>query len=170
MRKLFVGLLFFFSECGYTLRTVEKFDYHTIYIPVFQNKINISEDSPNRQIYYPGLEVELQKVLKKRIRYEGTLVTVSEPEDADLTLEGEVLDFDRQALRYSEDEDVEEYRVSVKVRLKLYERENLLWEDTLVGEDSYILAGSHAKTESQAVNDALEDLAIKIVDRIVENW
>jgi outer membrane lipopolysaccharide assembly protein LptE/RlpB len=170
VRRLFLATLFLLSGCGYTLRTGHEFSYHTIYIPVFQSKIDISQDSPSRQIYYPGLEVELQKVLKERIRYEGTLVTVSDSPEADLILDGEIIDFDRQALRYSRDEDIEEYRISVKVRLRLYEGEKLLWEDTLVGEDSYLLSGSYTKTEAQAVEDALKDLAIKIVDRIVENW
>lgn len=170
MRRLFLAGLFLLTGCGYTLRSAEKFNYHTIYIPVFQNKVDISQDSPARQIYYPGLEVELQKVLKERIRYEGTLTTVSEPQSAELILDGEILDFDRQALRYSREEDIEEYRISVKVRIRLYEGEKLLWEDTLFGEDSYILSGSYAKTEAQAVEGALKDLAIKIVDRIVENW
>ena len=170
MRRLFFLCLFILSGCGYTLHTASKFSYHTIYIPVFQNRINIAQDAVNRQLYYPGLDVELQKILKERIRYEGTLETVSSPQSADLVLEGEILDFNRQALRYASNEDVEEYRVSIKVRLRLLQGEDLLWEDIFSGEDSYILAGANAKTEAQAVTDALKDLARKVIDRIVENW
>ncbi len=170
MRRLFFLCLFILSGCGYTLHTTKEFSYHTIYIPVFQNRINIAQDTVNRQLYYPGLDVELQRILKERIRYEGTLKTVSSPQSADLVLEGEILDFNREALRYASNEDVEEYRVSIKVRLRLLKGEDLLWKDIFTGEDSYILTGANAKTEAQAVSDALKDLAIKVVDRIVENW
>lgn len=170
MRRLFFLCLFILSGCGYTLHTTKDFSSHTIYVPVFENRINIAQDAVSRQLYYPGLDIELQKILKERIRYEGTLKTVTSLQDADLVLEGEILDFDRKALRYASNEDVEEYRVSIKVRVRLLKEGDLLWEEIFTGENSYILSGANAKTEAQAVTDAVKDLVRKIVDRIVENW
>ena len=46
----------------------------------------------------------------------------------------------------------------------------LIQETSFVGEDTYTLSGAFAKSESSAQTGAIEDLARRIVERIIEDW
>jgi hypothetical protein len=68
---------------------------------------------------------------------------------------------------------VEEYRLNLVVNLKLWDnKENkLVWqENRFTGETTYFTMGPQAKSEDSAMNDALTDLARRIVERTVEQW
>ena len=170
MRKYLLFLFLLASGCGYTLKNVNQTPYKTIYIPTFQNKISIQADSPEHKLYYAGLEIELDSVLKRRFRYDGNILPVSRPQDADVILEGTILDYSRDALRYSSDEDIEEYRINIKTNIRLLKGDKQLWQEDITGDSTYFLTGPNAKTESEAIEATLEDLARRIVDRVVVGW
>src|SRR3989339_757505 len=57
--------------------------------------------------------------------------------------------------------------------LELFDAENqeIAWSETsFAGEATYFLTGSQASTEESAVNDAIIDLAKRVVERTVEDW
>ncbi len=158
------------TGCGYTLRGREHVPYDTVFVPVFDSEITIHEDAPGVRLYFSGLEVELEEILKRRFRHDGGMLAVSRPEVADIVLEGAILSYEREALRYARDESVEEYRLRVRARVKLIQDEELVWDEEIRGETTYLTVGAHAVTELAAVREALEDLSRRIVDRIVEDW
>ena len=43
-------------------------------------------------------------------------------------------------------------------------------ESNFVGETTYFTSGSLAKSENVAIQDALTDLARRIVERTIEDW
>ena len=86
---------------------------------------------------------------------------------------GELLDYERAALRYTDNQDVKEYRINLAVRLALWnvKANKLEWEEgSFVGDTTYFISGATAKTEKTAIDDAIKDLAKRIVERAVEDW
>jgi hypothetical protein len=174
----FIGLLgicaFGLAGCGYTTRSLITQDYQTIYVRPFVNKISITGDtSVARQYktYYPLLENDITRRVIDQFILDGNLRIVKE-EDADLILEGELVNYRKDALRYTgaDDKQVEEYRISLVVNLRLYDvsAQSLLWKvNNFVGDTTYFL---QAKSESQAISEAVSDLARRVVDRAIDIW
>ncbi|MCM8778519.1 MAG: LPS assembly lipoprotein LptE [Candidatus Omnitrophica bacterium] len=157
--------------CGYTTHSVLPSSFKTIYIPTFVNKIKFEGNLPEYKTYYPGLEIKITNAIINRFIYDGNL-RIARDEEADLRLEGELVDYLKQPLRYSEANEIEEYRISLIVNLVLKDREgNLLWkESNFIGDTTYRLSGPFAKAEQRAVDDAVNDLARRVVNRTIENW
>ena len=92
---------------------------------------------------------------------------------ADLALKGELVEFRRDALRYTNNDEVDEYRINIVVNLSLWDKKNdkLSWEEkNFTGSATYFVTGAQAKSEEQAVQDAIKDLSRRIVERVVEQW
>lgn len=165
--------------CGYTTGSLLPASIKTIYIKTFTNRIDITaelDETSRYKTYAPYLEVNISKKIIDRFIYDGNLRVVSQ-ENADLMLTGELIDYDRQPLRYDVDDEVEEYRLSLVVRLLLQNltKKEIMWEETsFIGDTTYFASattGSVAKREeTAALSDAIEDLARRVVERVVEMW
>lgn len=165
--------------CGYTTGSLLPASIKTIYIKTFTNRIDITaelDETSRYKTYAPYLEVNISKKIIDRFIYDGNLRVVSQ-ENADLMLTGELIDYNRQPLRYDVDDEVEEYRLSLVVRLLLQNltKKEIMWEETsFIGDTTYFASattGSVAKSEeTAALSDAIEDLARRVVERVVEMW
>ncbi len=162
--------------CGYTTRSMMDPSIKTIYVKPFENKIEFgSLDNVYSKLktYYPHLETDITNAVVDRFLFDGNLKIVKQ-EDADVILKGELVDYRRDVLRYTEDEEnVEEYRLNIVVNISLWNtKENkLLWqENNFTGETTYFISGSKAKSEAAAIKDGITDLATRIVERAIENW
>ncbi len=161
--------------CGYTTRSMISSKYRTIYIEPFLNKIDItreSEVSSKYKIYRPSVETEIYKAVVNKFLFDGNL-KLAKTDTADLILKGEVTEFRRDPLRYTESDDVEEYRINLVVNLSLYDTalNTLVWEEKgFTGDTTYFTSGTSAKSEESAVVEALSDLSRRIVERTVEQW
>ncbi|MFA5410886.1 MAG: LPS assembly lipoprotein LptE [Candidatus Omnitrophota bacterium] len=183
MRKssLWLGiiLLLTLAGCGYTTRSNISLKYTTVYITPFTNKIDITQETSigsRYKIYRPLLETDVTRAVNTRFLLDGNLKPIRK-ESADLILKGELVEFNRDAVRYSDDDEVEEYRINVRVNLSLWDtKENkLVWEEkNFTGTASYFTSfyavSAERKTEGAAVNEAITDLARRIVERTVEEW
>jgi len=140
----------------------------TIYVPNFVN--NISQSS--RYSYESGLEIDVTNAVIDRLIYDGNLRVVKE-ENADAVLIGEVIGYEQESLRYNELEGVEQYRLFITTRLTLQKRETeeiIFQESNFTGDTEFFIEGGSAISERAAADNAIEKLAKKIVDRIVEDW
>ncbi len=184
MKKIYIVVFLtacslFLSACGYTTRSSISNKFRTIYITPFINKIDITREmnAENKyKIYRPSLETDVTVSVTNKFLFDGNLKPVRE-QTADLILKGEVVDFARDPLRYSDNNDVQEYRVNVRVNMSLWDNQEnkLLWEENgFTGYTNYFTSfypvASERKDESVAVNQALEDLARRVVERAVEEW
>lgn len=180
LRLLFLGTLAIFvimqlASCGYTTRSMIADKYRTIYISPFANKIDITKETDvasKYKLYRPLLDTDITKAVVNKFLFDGNLRPVKS-ENADLTLKGEIIEFRKDPLRYSDDEEVEEYRVNLVVNLTMWDdkEDKLLWEENgFTGLTSYFTTGREAKSEATAINDAIDDLARRIVERAVEQW
>jgi hypothetical protein len=171
----FLLLIFMFSGCGYTTRSLIVDKYRTIYIQPFVNKVDISNEGyqgNKYRIYRPTLETDITQSVVNKYLFDGNLRPISN-EEADLVLKGELVEFRRDPLRYDDNDTVTEYRLNIVVNLSLLDKKEnkILWkEDNFTGDTTYFTTGSNAKTEGVAVSDALSDLSRRIVERTVEQW
>jgi len=171
---VFLGLLLFISGCGYTTKTMLPEDIKTIHVEIFKNDIDITKEVSEKdkyEVYRPNLEVDLRDAIIERVFLDGHL-KVESRDFADAVLEGEIVQFRKDPLRY-QNKDVEEYRISLVCDLRLEgmkDSEVLLEEESITGDTSYFTTGSLEKSETEALDEAMKDLARRIVNRIVENW
>lgn len=168
-------LITFLSGCGYTTRSLVSDKFLTIYVAPFVNKINITNEANTAnkyRLYRPMIETDITKYVNNRYLFDGNLKPAKE-ELADLILKGEMVEFRKDPLRYLDNNDVSEYRINLVVNISLWDRKEnkLLWqENNFTGDTTYFATGLQAKPEDIAVNDALNDLARRIVERTVEEW
>lgn len=168
------------TGCGYTTRSMLYGKHKTIYIAPFLNKVDITQEaySANKyRIYRPMLETDITKKVINRYLFDGNLKPVKE-DQADLALKGELIEYRKDPLSYtSNNENVTEYRINIYVNISLWDKkeDKPLWqENSFNGNYSYFTnfaPGNAVKiTEDTAVNNAIEDIARRIVERTVEQW
>ena len=163
------------AGCGYTARPGLVSYLRTIYVKPFVNKIDLTELTTNYQrfpLYRHGLESNVTTAVVNRFQFTGLLRPASS-EKADSRLEGELVEFRRDALRYNASQQVEEWRLSVVVNVQFYDlHTNVLeWEEArFTGDTTYFELGANTESESAALDRAVQDLARRIVERTVENW
>ena len=168
-------LLVTLGGCGYTTHPLITNTFKTIHVEPFVNKIDITKEiyaSAKYRIYRPSLESDITRVVTDKYLSDGNLRPSPEA-TADLFLKGEVTEFRRDPLRYDNSNNVTEYRINLIVNISLWDKKEnkLLWQEiNFTGNTTYFTTGSLAKTEDSAVNDALADLARRIVELTVEQW
>jgi len=171
----FAFLIFCLTGCGYTTRSMIQGKFKTIYVEPFVNKVDFTQEaySGNKyRIYRPTLETDITRSVSNKFLFDGNLKPTKEA-SADLILKGELIEFRKDPLRYNENNDILEYRINLVVNLSLWDKnENkLLWQENgFTGNTTFFTTGTLAKSEDTAVNDALNDLARRVVERTVEQW
>ncbi len=159
------------SGCGYTTSSTLPSSIKTIHVESFKNTIDFAQEG-HRNIYLPLLEVKVQNAIINRFLFDGNL-KIAEAARADIILKGELISYDRTVLRYTDDEDAQEYRIHITVSLELWNSKNqeVSWKEPgFVGEATYFVTGALAKSEESAVDEAITDLARRVVERTVEDW
>jgi len=168
-------LCFNILGCGYTTRALISQNFKTIYINHFVNKIDITKETDaatKYKLYRPNLENEITQLVINRYLIDGNL-RPQKNEWADLELKGQLIEFRRDPLRYLDNDEVEEYRISIAVNIELWDKKQnqIIWkENNFRGEATYFTVGPSAKPESTAIEEAIQDLARRIVERTVEQW
>jgi hypothetical protein len=163
------------AGCGYASRSIFSEKFKAIYIEPFVNKVDFTEETyvANKyRIYRPMLESDITRSVIDRFLFEGSLRPVKE-EDAELVLKGQLTEFRKDPLRYSDDDEVIEYRINIVVNISLWDKRGnkQLWEENnFIGDSTYFTTGIQAESEEAAINDALKDLARRVVERTVEEW
>jgi hypothetical protein len=161
--------------CGYTTRPGLASHLRTIYVKPFANKIDVTRLTTGFErfpIYRHQMEVDITSAVISRYQFTGLLRPAS-AERADCRLEGELVDFRRDALRYDASQEVEEWRLNVVVNLRFFDQatQTLLWEEgRFTGDTTYFALGANAESEATALDRAITDLAKRIVERTVEAW
>ena len=159
------------SGCGYTTSSTLPSSIKTIHVEPFKNNIDFAQEG-HRNIYLPLLEVKVQNAVINRFLFDGSL-KIADAGRADIILKGELISYERTVLRYTDEEDAQEYRIHITVSLELWNTKNqeVSWKESgFVGEATYFVSGSLAKSEESAVDEAITDLARRVVERTIEDW
>lgn len=175
LATIFVLCTLVYSGCGYTTRAYIG-PYQKIYVAPFRNRIDIANaksEYSRYMTYYPLLESTITQAVVNRFIFDGSL-KITREEDADAVLKGELVSYERGAMRYAENnEDVTQYRVTLVVNIGLYNADTgaQIWQkNNLAGDSNYYTTGSQAKSEKSALDDAVSDLARRVVEEFVEAW
>lgn len=175
LSAVLISCSFLLASCGYTTRSLIATRYSTVCVEPFSNKIDIAKEAESYSkytVYKPLLESDVTRKVIDRYIFDGNLKP-TDKETADLILSGEIVEFRRQPLRYTDSDNVEEYRLSIVVNMRLKEADGdrTLWqENNFAGEATYFTTGAEAKSEEAAIADAVDDLARRIVERTVDQW
>ncbi len=163
------------SGCGYTARPGLPAHLRTIYIKPFTNTIDVTALPTGDQrfpLYRHHMEVDLTNAVINRYQFTG-LLRPANASQADCRVEGDLIEFRKDPLRYNASQQVEEWRLNLVVNLRFYERGATApeWEETrFTGDTTYFALGANTESEAAALDRALNDLARRIVERTVENW
>ena len=161
--------------CGYTTRPGLPSYLRTVYVKPFSNQIDITRLSSGDErfpIYRHQMEVDLTNAVINRYQFTG-LLRSARVETADCRLEGDLIAFRRDPLRYNTSQQVEEWRLNIVVNLRFYDQKKseVLWEEqSFTGDTTYFALGAKTESESAALTRAITDLAKRIVERSVEVW
>ena len=180
MRKTIFSLaLFLFtlpvmSGCGYTTKSMLPENIRRVHVPPVKNSIDLSSEISDKtpfRVYRPGLEVDITNSIINRFIFDGQLKVTSD-EKADARLEATLVDYRRDALRYSAGENIQEYRLSVTIDAMLVQKSDkkVLWHERVTGDTTFFLSGPRALSEDQATAKAVEDVARRVVEKTIEYW
>lgn len=175
LAAVITAIVVFFSGCGYSTTSLLPSNLKTIHVDNFENLIKIDAEQSNMRMYRgyrPGMEAVITRTIIDKFLFDGNLKVTADP-DADLVLKGELIDYKRDTIRYGTNDVTEEYRIKLVINMKLTEGKTgkPVWEEkSFTGETTYRTGGQLVKTEDQAVRDAEDDLARRVVERTVEAW
>lgn len=170
-----IFFIFMFSGCGYSGRSLLAPNLKTIYVDNFKNAIAVGREVTEDKkyaLYRPGIENDITNAIVDRFTFDGNLM-ISQKNKADIALEGALTNYVKEALRYDNADNVEEYRIRIVVDMKLIENPGgkIMWtEKGFAGEATYNTIGRYAASEDTARGEAIKDLARRIVERTVEGW
>ena len=159
MAVILLGLI---SGCGYVTEAYNlPANLKTVYVDTFSN----NSDQSN-------IENELRIRLANAFQDEGHL-KISSKNESDTVLSGKIVSYSRQAMRYYDDETIEEYRLTIAVDFEFKDSSSgkvIVKSDNFTGDTSYYITGANAKSESTARQEAIDDLAHRILNKIVTLW
>ncbi|MEI7998239.1 MAG: LPS assembly lipoprotein LptE [Candidatus Omnitrophota bacterium] len=159
------------AGCGYTTGSLLPSNYRTICVQPFVNKVAFVNENV-RGLYVPLLETKVRTAIIDRFLLDGHL-RINDSDKSDFVLKGELLSFDRDELRTDQNQNVQEYRLRITVSLSMWDNTTgkVFWQEpSFAGEATYFTSGPQAKSESEALNDALTDISRRVVERTIENW
>jgi hypothetical protein len=170
-----VFLSFLLTGCGYRVGSILPMNIKTIAVPTFKNS------TPE-----PGVEIGVTNQIINQFQIDGTLRLV-EGDDADVRLDGELIEYRREPLRFTgtDFKEVSEYRLRLITRLSLIDLKTgqPIWSKRIVeGETTYFVGGDSFRDTERTALGALteqersqiptleEDLAHDVVEAVVEGW
>ena len=172
---LILVVLVFITGCGYTTGSLLPSHIKNIHIKNFINKIPLTQESTDRnayKTYRPLLEVDVTESIIDKFIFDGSL-RVTREEDANIILNGSLVDFRREVTKYGDDDNIDQYRIAIMVDMELTDvatGETSWVQKSFSGSDYYFTTGAQAKSEDTAITDALSDLARRVVERTIEAW
>ena len=148
---------------GYQLGSTLPPDVKAIYVQLFINNCN-----------EPLLEIDTTNATIAEFQKDGTLRIVPKGE-ADVLLETTLNAMTLTPLRYDQITDKakpNEYRLTLQVSfvLKRAKTREIMNEASVVGESTFVFVGNLNSSKRAAIPAASEDLAKRIVEKVVETW
>ncbi|HPP59963.1 MAG TPA: LptE family protein [Candidatus Hydrogenedens sp.] len=169
-------------SCAYTTKLSLNPKYQTVAISGFYNKSSEYD-----------LQAPLTNALIRKFINDGRLKVVK-PEEADLLIEGAILDYKRKGLTYDVRDETTQFLIVVTAAVRVTDQHEgkVLWQEPLMtGESTYFthavgqtsdrtrgnvetflipVRSFASDEENRAVSEALEQLASDIFYRTVEPW
>lgn len=179
---VFACVLIAVTACGYTTQSSLDPSYRTIYVAPFENQ---------SRAY--GLQAPLTNAVRRKFIMDGRLRVVEQGQ-ADLVLEGIILNYALRGLTFDENDEVTQFLALVTAGARLTDATTgeVLWQERLLsGETTFYTratgqtadrlrgnAGAFVPTvrsfasdeENRGASEAVEQLATDLFYRTVEPW
>lgn len=175
---LAVGLL---AGCGYTFRSTLDERYQTVHVAAFKNETGEYD-----------LQAPLTNAVIRKFKNDGRLRVRNAP-NADIIVEGEIIDYDLRGLTFGEDDQPLQFLNELEVRVTVRDARTrgILWTDVISSETVFLTEGTplassrlrgntaefalevrsfRTADENLAATEALEQVASEIFIRTVEPW
>lgn len=153
-------LAFLFAGCGYSTAPLVRSGYDTIAVPVFEN-------STQRRLHERELTEAVQKAILARTPYG----LVTDPEEADLVLEGVLSEFETPSLVETREDEVLQSAVRIEFTFTVRDRRTRV---ALVNSKKLVeraeLSGRRGETFDSARFEAMEKLARRVVTYLEAPW
>ncbi len=170
------------SGCAYTTKLSLDPKYQTVAVAGFYNKSSEYD-----------FQAPLTNALIRKFITDGRLKVVR-PEEADLLIEGVILDYQRKGLTYDVRDETIQFLIVVTAGVRVTDQKTgkILWQDELMAGESTFFSRAAGQTsdrlrgnveayllpvrsfpsdeENRAVSEAIEQLASDIFYRTVEPW
>ncbi len=173
IRKIVILCFLVVAGCGYTTRGFVYDKENTIYVNPVVNKSSITSGKRAYSSYnvYPILlEKRLTNAIIDKFNIDGNL-RVSDDKSSSLNLQCEIRNYNKEPLRYTDNDNVTEQRLRLYTHCILSSKDGkVLKERDIVGDTTYFLSGKLAKTEPTAQVDLVDDTARRIIEMVVEEW
>jgi hypothetical protein len=147
--------------CGYSIaRSRLSDDYRTIAVPAFKN-----------QSLEPDIQIRVSNMLVRELQADGRLRVVDDPALADVVLRGAITEFDANALSYSADDNIGQFRIALVANASLEDTRSgrVIWkQDGIRGSDFYQTSGG--RTRDEALEEATENLVEMILYQCLDNY
>jgi hypothetical protein len=151
------------AGCGYystSSRTAKGIK--SIAVPFFEN-----------QTTEPSLEITVTESIIQNLIDDNTL-KVADEEYADAVLNGQIILFSNVPFSFNSELNAEEYRVTIKVRVSLFNRrlnEPIWSQQVITGDGSYLLdLPEEGGTFDDAVDEAIREITERILNLTVQDW
>ncbi len=168
--------------CGYSMSSSLDEKYQTIHVAAFKNQ--------SREF---DLQAPLTNAVIRKFLNDGRLRVVG-PTEADLVIDGAILDYRLRGLSFDQNDDVTQFEMLVVARVQVTDSRtgDVLWQEpSMVGETTFatVFTGSssdrlrgntqvflptvrsfQSAEENQAAAEALARLATDIFYRTIEPW
>ena len=175
-------LLALSGGCGYSMTSSLDEKYQTIHVAAFKNQ--------SREY---DLQAPLTNAIIRKFLHDGRLRVVG-PSEADLVVDGSIMDYILRGLSFDRNDDVTQFEMLVVARVQVTDTRtgDVLWEEqNMIGETSFATAFTGASAdrlrgntqvflptvrsfqtveENQAAAEALARLATDIFYRTIEPW
>lgn len=179
---LLLGILLAATGCGYSAKSTLDPKYQTVHVSAFY------DESPQYDLQAPLSNALIRKFIN------DNRLEVTDEQNADLLIEGKILNYSLRGLTYDQNDEVTQFLVVItaSVRVTDTETNQVLWQEALMsGETSYYTraAGQSSdrlrgnaevflptvrsfatEEENRAASEALEQLASDIFYRTIEPW
>jgi hypothetical protein len=167
------SIVFFLAGCGYSTRGFLNSEYRTVHVKPVINAVMFTNETQQLGEFRtipPLIENAFTQALVDRFALDGGLRTVGLTA-ADLIVTTTITDYRREALRYTSEEAIEEYRIWMQFRVIVTTDEGSVFQDAvLTADETYALTGSRARSENAAIDELMDDAARRLVESIVEAW
>jgi len=146
------------AGCGY------QFGGQGIELPGKISRLKI--DLFANQTSEPYLESYITASTTLRLMRQHDVQLVETTEDAEAVLSGEVLQYQLSAAAYDAVDDIQSYRITMKIQARMTRLEDgkILWQDALIRYEDFVSNGSSITDQEDLETAAQKSLSIRLAE------
>jgi len=152
----YILIVFLFIGCSYTFSLSVFGDVETIYIPFVDNKT--SREDISIIVYNKLIEY-----IKKNY---PSLVISNNKDKSDLIIETIVEEYFRDVSEYTQEGDVERYKVVLKIKYKIYKKGKKILNKEIISEGYY----TPEEIEQKAIEESIQQSFNRVFSSLENNW